>query len=366
MFSTDHPPGRARRAPRPTKPPRLPAVLARAFAADPPGPAAPPGPRVNPWHRVGAVPVAVCGRERDLLTGLWSGEGFHRLPDGTLTGVRRRPVPSAGGAYPVQTHLVVGTAGGTLEAGRYVYDHEHDTLLRRDDRAERAVGRRTDPAGHPPAGTHVVLTVQPGRSFGRYRHRAWPLWIADTAYALAAVEFLVRAEPARVLLGPSAALRGLLGVPRAAEHERWLAQGLAPEIPLAAVELPAAWAPDPGRRAALAGRRSPAISEFTRAARHRPRAAGAERAAAACGQAWILGAHRLETWSVATAAPAAAVAGVLWRAHRAAAALCYAGAASGRWRCRPVSGFTATRGRWTVHALAMLPGGPGADGEAAP
>ncbi|MDA0565222.1 hypothetical protein LG943_12975 [Streptomonospora sp. S1-112] len=365
MSATDHLPGHAHRAHRPTRPPGLPPALARAFAPDSPGPALPPGPRVNPWRGAGAAPVAAPDRERDLLAALWSGEGFHRRADGTPTGIRRRPVPSAGGAYPVQTHLVVG-AGGALEAGRYVYDHEHDTLLRRDDTADRAAGWTAEDANDRAAGTHVVLTVQPGRSFGRYRHRAWPLWVADTAYALAAVEFLIGADPARVRLGPGAPLRALLGVPRAAEPDRWLGRGLVPEIPLAALELPASWAVAPGRRDALAGRRSPALSEFTAAARHRPRADGADRAAAACGQAWVRGAHRLATWSVAVHAPAAAVADALWRSHRAAAGLCYAGALSGRWRCRPVSGFSATGGRWTVHALAMLPGDPSAAEGAAP
>ncbi|MBB6174918.1 hypothetical protein HNR23_004978 [Nocardiopsis mwathae] len=310
--------------------------------------------------------MAVPGRERGLFHGLWTGEGFHRAADGTVTGIRKRPVPSAGGAYPVQTHLVVGAPGGTLEPGRYVYDHEQDTLLRRDGGAERAAGWNTDGARDRVTGTHVVLTVQPGRGFGRYRHRAWPLWVADTAYALAAVEFLIHADPARIRLGPSTPLRGLLGVPRAAEHDRWLGHGLAPEIPLAAIELPASWTPIPWRRAALAARRSPAIDEFAGAARHRPHAAGAEHVAAACGQAWVLGAHRLETWSVATDAPVAAVADILWRAHRAAAGLCYSGALSGRWRCRPVSGFRAVRGRWIVHALAMLPGDPNVAEETAP
>lgn len=212
-------------------------------------------------------------------------------------------------------------------------------------------------------GTHLVLSVQPGRSFGRYRHRAWPLWIADTAYALAAVEFLCAPAPSAVRLGPGPWLRDLLGVPRAAEHGRWLARGLAPEIPLATVELPGSWSVVPGRGDALAARRSPATGEFEAAARaHDPRAVDVARAS---GQAWVLGAHRLETWSVAVDTPAAEFAQTLWRAHRAAADLCYAGALSGRWRCRPISGFTASRDRWTVHALAMLPGGHALDKESA-
>ncbi|WP_026127661.1 nitroreductase family protein, partial [Nocardiopsis lucentensis] len=240
--------------------------------------------------------MAVPERERALLDGLWRGSGHHRLADGTVTRVPRRPVPSAGAAYPVHTHLVVG-ADGPLEAGRYAFDLERGTLLRRDEDREREAGWPVPGTGADVAGTHLVLTVQPGRSFGRYRHRAWPLWIADTAYALTAVEFLRAPAPAAVRLGPGPRLRELLGVPRAADHGRWLTRGLAPEIPLATVELPDSWSVLPERRDALAARRSPAIGEFEAAARtHDPRAADLARAS---GQAWVLGAHRLETWSVA-------------------------------------------------------------------
>jgi hypothetical protein len=106
-----------------------------------------------------------------------------------------------------------------------------------------------------------------------------------------------------------------------------------------------------------------AIGEFEAAERNRdPRSA---RAAKESGQAWVLGAHRLKTWSVAVGTPAAALAPALWRAHRQAAGLCYTGALSQRWRSRPVSGFVAARGRWTVHALAMLPGAHHLDKESA-
>ncbi|GAB3474506.1 nitroreductase family protein [Nocardiopsis coralliicola] len=329
----------------------LPAGLARAFAAEQPGPALPPGPRTNPWADTGAEQVLLPEHERALLDGLWQAGGVHRRPDGTPTQIPRRPVPSAGAAYPVQTHLVVDSGTGTLEAGHYVHDRERGTLRRRGAARERAAGWAAAAPSGPPR-FRVVFTVQPGRSFGRYRHRAWPLWIADTAYALAAAEFLC--GPAAVRLGPGPSLRALLGVPPAAEPERWSARGLAPEIPLAAAEFAGGWRVRPERRAALAARRSPGPEEFASAAR--TSRARFLQAAEACGQHWVAGARALPAWSVAADAPVPRMAAVLWRAHRSAAALCYAGALSGRWRSRPVSGFTARGGRWTVHALAVLPG----------
>lgn len=323
---------------------------------DTPGPPLPPGPRVNPWQTAGTVAAPAPERLQSLLDGLWRSTGHHRLPDGTVTGIRQRPVPSAGATYPVQTHLVVGTAGlDGLGTGRYVLDHDSGTLLRRPEATERAAGF-TD-AGEAPrcAGTHLVLTVQPGRSFGRYRHRAWPLWIADVAYAVAAAEFLLPGPAPAVQLGPDARLRRLLGVPPAAGAPPWLARGLVPEIPLAALELPAARTVDTGRGRALARRRSPELAEFaqTPAAARDPRAAGVARLS---GQAWIGGAERVLTWSLALDAPAPRILRSLWRAHRRAAALCYDAVLTGRWRCRPVSGIPAGDGRWTVHALAMLSG----------
>ncbi|MBB4932797.1 hypothetical protein F4561_003617 [Lipingzhangella halophila] len=331
----------------------LPTALARAFTPDSPGEPRPPGPRANPWRAASAEPVAVPDRERALLDALWHSGGLHRLPDGTPTGIHRRPVPSAGAAYPVQTHIVVGPGADGLAPGRYAYDMEQDTLVKRDDAADRAAGW-TSAADRPADGTHLVLTVQPGRSFGRYRHRAWPLWTADTAYALAAVEFLYAPERLAVRLGPGAALRALLGVPPAAEPRRWLARRLAPEIPLAAVALPRSRTIGPRHRDALAARRSPGITEFLESGARG--GAAADRTAAASAQAWVRGATRLHTWSIPSGAAAAELAAAVWDAHRAAAAICYADAATGDWRSRPVSGFAAEDGHWTIHALAALPG----------
>jgi hypothetical protein len=101
----------------------------------------------------------------------------------------------------------------------------------------------------PPFGDRpsLVITVQPGRSFGRYRHRAWPLWIADAAYALEAVRALV---PAAVLpdgwdlMGEA---RRLAGLPHGHDAESWVRHGLAPEICLARIGLPGGWR-DPARK----------------------------------------------------------------------------------------------------------------------
>ncbi|WP_157987860.1 nitroreductase family protein [Jiangella endophytica] len=331
----------------------LPEPLTWAFDARPPGEPRPPGPRVNPWAAAGALRVEPSPRERALLDGMWRADGVHRRADGTATTIGRRPVPSAGAAYPVQTHLVVG-AGEALAPGRYVHDHESGLLRRRDPDADAAAG--WDRPGRPREGTRLVLTVQPGRSFGRYRQRAWPLWIADAAYALAAAEFLLAAPGLVVRLGPGAGLRSLLAVPRAGHAQRWLARGLVPEIPLAALDLPPSWTVDAERSRALRRRRSPPIAEF-RAAGPGQDAAHAERLAGASGQDWVRGAARLRSWSVSTTASAAELATALWRAHRTAAAGCYASALSERWRCRPVSGFSAgADGCWTIHALACLPG----------
>lgn len=314
----------------------------------------PPGPRVNAWERTGAVaddpPVGV----RELVDGLWHPGEFHRAEDGTATCIHRRPVPSAGACYPVQTHLV--DAVGV----RWAVDHDGGVLLRRDPRADRADGWPSTTPGDGIA--RVVFTVQPGRSFGRYRHRAWPLWIADTAYAVAAVRFLLGARAGRGQFGPSARLRGLLGVPRASDVDSWLRRGLAPEIPLAAVELPHAPVPIDAACRALGGRRSPSTSAFIARtpARERLTPRGEiERLARASGQAWVRGASTVRSWSAPTTAPAPVIGTALWNAHLTAAGLCYRAALGGGCGARPVSGFSSTGGRWILHAVAFLdsPGG---------
>lgn len=327
---------------------RLAGPLSAAFSGALPGAALPPGPRTNRWDAV-AETAAPGIRLAELLDALWHPGDVHRLPGGAPTSIRRRPVPSAGGCYPVQTHVV--SADGT----RYAFDHERMLLRRRDAARDIAAGW---PA-HPRTGdsTRLVFTVLPGRTFGRYRHRAWPLWIADAAYAVAAVRFLLGGRSGSELLGPSAPLRALLGVPPAADSQAWMRRGLAPEIPLAAVAIGAESQVRPERRRALQRRRSPEISEFLSRAQHAPPPASVEAVARASGQSWVRGAAAVSSWSVPSTASVSDLGTALWRTHLAAADLGYHAALSGGPRTRAISGFTPDRdpARWILHAVAVLP-----------
>lgn len=328
----------------------LPVLLGRALSTDPPGVPKPPGPRINNWQEAGALETPTPKKLMTLLAALWHLGEHHRLPDGTLTTTRQRPVPSAGGAYPVQSHLVIGRSGFEgLEPGRYVYCPSRSSLLHRDDTLERRIPGWPN-SQLPEEFSFLVLTVQPGRSFGRYRHRAWPLWVADTAYAQMAVEFLLTKSPASIT-GPGPQLRELLGVPRAAETQAWLAHGLVSEIPLVAIELPEVWQVHQQRADALADRRSPPTEEFLLRGNHNPRA---REVAELAEQPWIQGADRVETWSIPTTTAARGIVDALWRAHREAAQLSYSAELSQHWRCRPVSGIPAKNGQWMMHALAMI------------
>ncbi|QHG85455.1 hypothetical protein D1O33_25935 (plasmid) [Rhodococcus rhodochrous] len=275
----------------------------------------------------------------------------HLRDDGSVTDIARRPIPSAGATYAVHTHLIVGTDGTDgLEPGHYVYDHDRGQLLRRDSARETAAGWELP--HRPFIDSRVVFSVQPGRSFGRYRHRAWPLWIADAAYALEAVRFLLDTDLPGVF-GPGPEIRAQLGMPPAAETDAWLRRGMVPEIPLVSIGLSSSWAVAPQRRHALARRRSPKLVDFVRNPVHNTNAA---RLAELTGQAWIAHADRIETWEVAPRAPAETIYDSLWHAHSAAARLCYNAALSQKVRCRPVSGIPAAAESWTMHAVAMLDG----------
>lgn len=308
-----------------------PSLLARAFTAEPPGPPLPPGPRTNPWARAGAVPAPPGSAEAALLADLWGARGHHPRADGTPTSVPCRAVPSAGAAYPVQWHVLVPSGtGSALPPGRHVLGETG--LLRR-------------PGGAPGGrSVSVVVSVQPGRSFGRYRHRAWPLWVADAAYAVEAVRFVV--PGAELWSTGLAALREDLAVARAADTGWWLGQGLVPELALARVDLPVGWAVDPLRRAALGARRSPSLARFAAGAGCPEAAAPARQS----GQDWVRGAEAVRCW----ARPPLADYHALWRAHREAARECYAASAAGLG-VRPVSGFVSpAEGAPLLHALAML------------
>ncbi|WZH36877.1 MAG: hypothetical protein PIR02_19340 [Microbacterium enclense] len=320
-------------------------ALARLLTTEPPGEPLPPGPRVNAWHRAGAVTGSPGAALIALAEALWRPGEPHRTADGVETGIPRRPVPSAGACYPVQTHLVV-------DGSRWVYDHEHGVARRREPEIERLAGWRGPDATADGTAT-LVFTVQPGRSFGRYRHRAWPLWIADAAYALAAVEFLLGRLSPSVRFGPSASLRALLAVPRAAQTRSWTGLGLAPEIPLVAVDVPPR--PELVRDAVetLAQRRSPHLDLFLAHAAARRPTSLVESVARASGQAWVRGAAAVRSWSVPVASSPAALARALWTGHLAAARLAYAGALRGA-ASRPVSGLAAHGDRWIFHALAFL------------
>lgn len=326
---------------------RVPAPLDAAFSGAFPGTALPPGPRMNAWAAVGAVQEHVHGPLGDLLPALWRAGELHRNTDGTSTKIRRRPVPSAGACYGVQTHIV--SADGT----RRIFDTESVTLWRRDAARDLAAGW---PVGTDTnANDHLVFTVLPGRTFGRYRHRAWPLWIADVAYAVAAVRFLLTGRAGAEHFGPSTRLRALLGVPPAADTEAWMRRGLVPEIPLAAVELSGEPEVHPERVRALRARRSPSLIEFLERAELAPPPAAVETVARASGQTWVRGASSVRSWSIPRTASTSEIGTALWSAHLSAAGQCYTAALSGTLRTRPVSGFTPVRDRWILHALATIP-----------
>lgn len=323
----------------------IPALLARAWSDEVPGPALPPGPRSNQWGRIGAVPVEIPPPVRALLDGLWRGGGFHRLGDGSLSTVVRRPVPSAGGCYPVQTHLHVGAAGlDGLPAGNYAFDREAGILW-----------ARPAPPTRPDSLNRISFTVQPGRTYGRYRHRTWPLWVADVAYAVAAVRFLLEDE-VPVELGPGDRVRTHIALPAGGDTDAWLSDGLVPEIPLASVELPAGWSVNPLRVKALSIRRSPSTTEF--GTQTGPLVEGAALVAQLSGQAWVRGADEVNQWWVDLPTPCALMPGSLisnlWRAHLEAAGIVYGHCLAGSRRCRPVSGLRASGDRWLVHAVVTL------------
>lgn len=204
--------------------------LLRAFSSEIPGPPEPPGPRVNQWP--GRIQQVLPGAERvpvlSMIRTVFWGPELHPDPvTGRPGTIRRRAVPSAGACYPVQVHLVCG-AGCDVPPGRYAFDAEQGILLRRSGPPGGAAGR----------GAVVVFTVLPQRTAARYHHRALPLLLSDTAYAVAALAHHAAwhgVTAAQVGSDPGT-LAALADLPGYGEwKERWPATG--PELALAAVSL---------------------------------------------------------------------------------------------------------------------------------
>lgn len=198
-----------------------------------PGPQVAPGPADTGWRgplirpgflRSAAPGVVPVGR---LLRTAWHGPGPHALPDGRTSTVRRRPAPSAGGCYPVQLHVLVAD-GCDLPRGRYALDTATGW--------PRHIGQTEGPAGH----ALIVLTVLPARTAAKYHHRAWPLWVADTVYALRTIAALAATTGTThtVLTGRDrvAKLRQAADLP---DEDTWSARwtGTAPETVMSGLEL---------------------------------------------------------------------------------------------------------------------------------
>ena len=322
------------------------ALLETAFSPDLPGDPLPPGPRQNRWP--GEL-VEISGTAATAIHRLWQARGHHPRADGTPTTIPRRAVPSAGGSYPVQWHLVVPPGHRRpLGPGRYVYHPSAETLVRRSEPGPR----RSEPDD-----VEIVLTVQPGRTFGRYRHRAWPLWVADAAYTLEALLLLVPDAHLPEDWSDLAAARRALGLPRAAQVAWWLERGLVPEIALARIRLPLDPDLDEVASAAICSRRSPALDRFHERREQIPGTPPGAEAARQSGQSWVLGADRVIGWPRPPRLDATGYAR-LWQIHRQAARHTYTLTARGHG-VRPVSGFC-TRpmaAQPLVHALAILENG---------
>lgn len=168
----------------------LPSGFARAWSHEVPGPQQPPGPQGAPvpgtveHPRQDGLPVSA------MLRAIWWSEDFHPNPATGLPGkVRKRPVPSAGGCYPVQLRILCGE-GCDVPPGTYVFNGSGFSGTGGDLLRLRNHDDGTPPQGGPRApvrGAVVVLTVLPQRTLAKYYHRAGPLLIADAAYAAVAL-----------------------------------------------------------------------------------------------------------------------------------------------------------------------------------
>ena len=174
-----------------------------------------------------------------MVRGLWWSRQFHINPATGLPGtVRQRAVPSAGACYPVQIHVLCG-AGCDVPPGAYAFDADRGLLVRRGDPG-MASGSARGAAGSA-TGAVVVFTALPQRTAAKYHHRAWPLLLADAAYAVAALAHHAAGLgiEAEWLPGDPEHLASALGLPDyPAWQHRW--PDTAPELALAAVALGAA------------------------------------------------------------------------------------------------------------------------------
>lgn len=344
----------------------IPELLNRAFLPQNPGAALPPGPRENNWPLMGSA-VGEETPELGLCRALWWSERFHHTDNGQKTTVRQRPVPSAGAAYPAQSHLLIPAGSSSnLVPGRYFYSKEGNQLRHSGALVRPALspGNIESAAGSDHPGwlaasrgiEHplLLISVLPGRTFSRYRHRAWTLWIADAAYALAAAAWLISATGQWTL---GSRQRIVAGFPAASDLPGWAASKQIPELVLGGLELRPDWQIDPQRKASLASRRSPQIAEFVgRAGRQAKEATLLAAVIKSAAQDWLRGAERIVLWIAPEATTAKQLWQQLWSTHLDAATLCYHLHHRREWRVRPVSGFTAVAGEDRIlHALALLP-----------
>ncbi|MGW3472711.1 hypothetical protein ACWDKQ_30525 [Saccharopolyspora sp. NPDC000995] len=140
-------------------------------------------------------------------------------PRRRTAGVGLRRVPSAGGRYPIEAHVVHRGAA-------WRYDPVRHALV-----APTRTARST-------SDLQVVLSVNPLRTWWRYGPRSLPVLLLDLGHAMGAVLASAAAlgHPARATTGLGVdALAALAGLPRSGGVVRW--PRCAPEFPLSVVEI---------------------------------------------------------------------------------------------------------------------------------
>lgn len=356
--------------------------LCAAFSAVPPGPGTSPGPQAQDWSAHGPeVAVAPCteaawpvtvplpggavaagvraSAPRELLE--WFGalghqlffsEEFHRDEvSGRTLRVRRRPVPSAGAAYPVQLHLRLGP-------WRLAYHQEHDAV----HDLTCAFAHPADFSASSQRQARLTFTVLPGRSFSRYRHRAWTLWIADVAYAVEGARHVMGHAPAIAPvreIGPSELARQAALPARAfwpTPHPELAIQGLDVGRAVGGLLRLPALRPLPHRRS-IPLKRLTANTEPGPPPRpgRRPPAQQQLLAPEHCSeQVWLATWPHVRLFTVPATEDPLLLRRQLVDVHRRAARLTYAEAKAGR-QVRPISGFTDVPDRRDrcLHALVL-------------